>query len=367
MWQMSCTLFIISYSMNRYQQLFKQLQIEKENAPSNVNDRIMVFDGTNAFIRAFGATPSTNEDGEHVGGISGFLYSIGKAIRDFKPSRCIIVFDGRGGSAKRKAIYKDYKGNRANKTRLRRHDHQQFPTLEDEQKAMRYQFGRLIDYLDNLPITILAIDGIEADDTIAYITQMYETTSKKIIIVSTDRDFYQLLSPVVEVWSPIKKKMYNEEALIQEFGVHPNNYVVYRTFTGDNSDNIPGVAGIGPKTILKAFPELESAIEFTLDDLTEKCNNKILLNETKNYQKVLDNYDTIDKNYRLMNIKLLNIPAQVSSVIRGILNEPITDLNKMEFQRIFMEDRMWNAMRNIPEWLNNTWLSLSAFAKQTHK
>ena len=76
--------------MNRYQQLFKELQKEKVTAPSSVDDHIMVFDGLNTFIRAFGATPSTNEDGDHVGGITGFLFSIGKAIRDYKPSRCVI-------------------------------------------------------------------------------------------------------------------------------------------------------------------------------------------------------------------------------------------------------------------------------------
>ena len=352
--------------MNKYQELFKQLQKEKESNPSNVDDHIMVFDGLNTFIRSFGATPSTNEDGEHVGGITGFLYSVGKAVRDFKPSRCVIVFDGRGGSARRKKIYKDYKGNRANKTRLRRHDHQQFPTIEDEQEAMRWQFSRLISYLDNLPVTFLSIDGIEADDTIAYIAQMYNDISKKVTIVSTDRDFYQLISPTLQVWSPIKKKMYDEATLIEEFGVHPNNYVVYRTFTGDNSDNIPGVDGFGPKTILKTFPELANEAEFTLEDLHAKCDNKIALNETRNYQKVLDNYDTIDKNYRLMNIKLLNIPASNSTTIRGIMQQPIPGLNKIEFQRMFMEDRMWSTMKNLPEWLNNTWLSLNAFAQQTH-
>ena len=353
--------------MNKYQQLFKQLQQEKVNAPSNVNDHIMVFDGLNTFIRAFGATPSTNEDGDHIGGITGFLFSIGKAIRDFKPSRCVIVFDGRGGSARRKKIYGDYKGNRANKTRLRRHDHQNFATIEDEQEAMRYQFSRLVSYLDNLPVTFLSIDGIEADDTIAYIAQMYETISKKVTIVSTDRDFYQLISPVLQVWSPIKKKMYDTETLLEEFGVHPNNYVVYRTFTGDNSDNIPGVDGFGPKTILKTFPELAEEREFTLEDLQNKCNDKILLKEGKGFQKVLDSYDIIDKNYQLMNIKLLNIPAQNASTIRGIMQQEIPALNKIEFQRLFMEDKMWTTMKNLPEWLNSTWLSLNAFAMQTHK
>ncbi len=351
--------------MNKYQQLFKKLQEEKENGPSDVNDHIMVFDGLNTFIRAFGATPSTNEDGDHIGGITGFLFSIGKAIRDFRPSRCVIVFDGRGGSARRRKIYGDYKGNRANKTRLRRHDHQQFATIEDEQEAMRHQFSRLVSYLDNLPVTFISIDGIEADDTIAYIADMYKDIAKKITIVSTDRDFYQLISPTLQVWSPIKKKMYDEAALLEEFGVHPNNYVVYRTFTGDTSDNIPGVAGIGPKTIIKSLPELANPVECTLDDLFEKCKNK--LNESRTYEKMLSNESTIEKNYRLMNIKLLDIPAQSASVIRGIMQQPISTMNKMEFQRLFMEDKMWTTMKNLPDWLNNTWLSLNAFAMQTHK
>lgn len=350
--------------MNKYQKLFKELQQERSLSPTNTDDHILVVDGLNMFIRAFGATPGYNEDGQHVGGLSGFLYSIGKVVRDFRPTRLIIVFDGKGGSAKRKKIYGDYKGNRANKTKLRRHDHHD-STLEQEQESMRHQFSRLISYLDNLPVTFISMDGIEADDTIAYITDMYHAISKKITIVSTDRDFYQLISPTLQVWSPIKKKMYDEAALIDEFGVHPVNYVVYRTFTGDASDNIPGVDGFGPKTILKTFPELVNEQEFTLTDLQEKCNTKITLKESKNYQKVMDNYNTIDKNYRLMNIKLLDIPAPTATKIRGILNQPVASLNKAEFQRLFYEDKMWAIMKNLPDWLNNTWLSLNAFAKQT--
>jgi len=323
----------------------------------------MIVDGLNSFIRAFGATPGYNEDGQHVGGISGFLYSIGKTVRDFRPSRLIIVFDGRGGSARRKKIYGDYKGNRANKTKLRRYDHHE-TTIEEEQESMRHQFSRLVSYLDNLPVTFIAMDGIEADDTIAYIAQMYETECKKITIVSTDRDFYQLIDDRIQIWSPIKKKMYDTQALLDEFKVHPKNYVLYRTFTGDVSDNIPGVDGFGPKTILKTFPELTDDAEFTLEDLRVKCNT---LTESKTHQKALSNYDIIDKNYQLMNIKLLDIPAQTATKIRGIIDQPIPELNRSEFQRLFYEDKMWSIMKNLPEWLTNTWLSLNAFAKQTHK
>lgn len=349
---------------NKYQELFKQLQQEKNSGPSDVNDHLMVFDGLNTFIRSFGATPAYNEDGDHIGGITGFLYSIGKTIRDFKPSRCIIVFDGRGGSARRKKIYGDYKANRANKTKLRRHDHHE-STLEEEQESMRHQFSRLVSYLDCLPVTFMAMDGIEADDSIAYIAQMYQDTCKKITIVSTDRDFYQLVDDRIQVWSPIKKKMYNTETVIKEFGIHPTNMVVYRSFTGDASDNIPGVNGIGPKTILKLIPELSKSAEFTVDDLIEK--SKRSLTESKSYQKILDNERILHQNYQLMNIKLLDIPAQTASKIRGIMEQPITELNRAEFQRLFYEDKMWAIMKNLPDWINNTWLSLNAFAKQTQK
>ena len=349
---------------NRYQELFKELQKERSLTPTNVNDHILILDGLNTFIRAFGATPGYNEDGEHIGGITGFLYSVGKVVRDLKPSRCVIVFDGRGGSARRKKIYGDYKANRANKTKLRRHDHHD-SSIDDEQESMRHQFSRLASYLDNLPVTFMAMDGIEADDAIAYIAQMYEAECSKITIVSTDRDFYQLVDDRIQVWSPIKKKMYNVETVQEEFGIHPTNMVMYRSFTGDSSDNIPGVAGIGPKTILKLIPELAKDKEFTVEQLLDKSRAK--LTESKSYQKILDSASILEQNHQLMDLKLLNFPAQTSSKIRGIMEQPISDLNRSEFQRLFYEDKMWAVMKNLPEWLNNTWLTLASFAKQTHK
>ena len=338
--------------MNKYQRLFKELQKEKETSPKDANDHIMVFDGLNTFIRSFGATPAYNEDGDHIGGITGFLYSVGKTVRDFKPSRCVIAFDGRGGNTKRKKIYKDYKANRANKTKLRRFDHHD-STIENEQQSMKHQFSRF-----------LSMDGIEADDTIAYIAQMYNDTCKKITIVSTDRDFYQLVDDRIQVWSPIKKKMYDTQAVIDEFGVHPNNMVLYRSFTGDKSDNIPGVSGIGPKTILKLIPEIVNEQQVTLEDLFKKSNQ--LLTEVKQYQRILDSHEILEKNWLLMNIKLLDISANTSSKIRGIMEQPVNGLNRTEFQRLFYEDKMWAVMKNLPDWLTRTWLSLDAFSKQTH-
>jgi 5'-3' exonuclease len=192
---------------------------------------------------------------------------------------------------------------------------------------------------------------------------MYEAKSKKITIVSTDRDFYQLVNDQIEIWSPIKKKMYDTERILNEFGVHPKNYVIYRSFTGDKSDNIPGVKGIGPKTLLKHVPDLDKEQEYELDDLWETCYNSVA--ESKTYNKIIDNKNIISDNWRLMNLKLLDIPAQTKSNIRRIMESQIPELNKIEFRKLFMEDKMWSVMKNMPDWLNNTWLSLSAFAQKT--
>tara|TARA_Y100000296_G_C5078806_1_gene208803 strand:- start:383 stop:805 length:423 start_codon:yes stop_codon:yes gene_type:complete len=140
---------------------------------------------------------------------------------------------------------------------------------------------------------------------------------------------------------------------------------MYRTFTGDKSDNINGVRGIGPKTLLKHVPELALSDYYEPEDLWVGCVEK--LDESKTYQKMLDNMELVEENWQLMNLSILDIPAQTKSAIRNIVEAPIPTLKKHEFRKIFMEDKMWSVMKNMPDWLNNTWLSLSAFAQQTHK
>ena len=238
----------------RYQQLFQDIVKEhQEGGPSDINSRILILDGLNTFIRVFSAVPALNDDGDHIGGVTGFLRSIAANIRLLKPTRVIICFDGKGGSKRRKKIYPDYKANRAVSTKFNRY--QEFASKADESESMKKQFGRLIEYLNCLPVTMLAVDNIEADDSIAYIANEVFTEDKhKVQIVSTDRDFLQLVNNRISVWSPIKKKMYTPELMREEFGINASNYLLYRTFLGDKSDNIPGVKGVALKSLIKYFP-----------------------------------------------------------------------------------------------------------------
>ena len=144
--------------MNRYKELFNQVISEHEKGVevTDVNSNILIFDGLNTFIRVFSAIPALNDDGDHIGGVTGFLRSIAAAIRQLKPTRVIICFDGKGGSKRRKKIFPDYKANRAVKTKFNRYD--EFLSHDEEQASMYKQFARVAEYLDFLPILSLSIE-----------------------------------------------------------------------------------------------------------------------------------------------------------------------------------------------------------------
>ena len=257
----------------RYQDILREIEREKEQGTGSTKDsHLLVIDGLNTFIRVFSAVPALNDDGQHIGGVTGFLRSVAAVVRLIKPTRCVIVFDGKGGSRRRKDIYPEYKANRANKTAFNRY--QEFASLEDEQDSMRRQFGRVIQYLNCLPVTTLSIDNVEADDIMAYIAnEIYTDDKNRVTICSTDRDFLQLVNNRISVWSPIKKKMYTPSVMQEEFGFSSKNYLLYRSFIGDKSDNIPGLKGVGPKSLIKYFPVFTEDREITVEEIVQYAND----------------------------------------------------------------------------------------------
>ena len=190
----------------KYISFLEQTKDDTHKAVNHLNDRVLIVDGLNTFIRSFAVNPALNEDGLHIGGMMGFLKSVRYTCDILKPSRCIIVFDGKGGSKKRQKLYPEYKANRKVKKRLNRNV--EWGTApQDEEESMKQQMGRLIEYLEHLPLTLISIDNVEADDVMAYISQQVLTESD-IFLMSTDKDFLQLVDDRVKVWSPTKKKLY---------------------------------------------------------------------------------------------------------------------------------------------------------------
>ena len=344
----------------RYFDILREVEREREQGTGSSKDsHLLVIDGLNTFIRVFSAVPALNDDGQHIGGVTGFLRSVAAVIRKIKPTRCIIVFDGKGGSKRRRELYPEYKANRANKTAFNRY--QEFATLEDEQDSMKRQFGRMIQYLNCLPVTTLSIDNVEADDIMAYIAnEIYTEEENRVTICSTDRDFLQLVNQRISVWSPIKKKMYTPSVMQEEFGFNSKNYLLYRSFIGDKSDNIPGLKGVGPKSLIKHFPMFTENREVTIKELVEHASN--VEKKYKVHELVSKNKELLDLNYRLMQLKEVDINGGAKMLTLNKVQGDIDKLNTYEFKKMFMADKMYTVIKDLDSWLTSSFNSLNAFA-----
>ena len=344
----------------RYQDILREIEREKEQGTGSTKDsHLLVIDGLNTFIRVFSAVPALNDDGQHIGGVTGFLRSVAAVVRLIKPTRCVIVFDGKGGSRRRKDIYPEYKANRANKTAFNRY--QEFASLEDEQDSMRRQFGRVIQYLNCLPVTTLSIDNVEADDIMAYIAnEIYTDDKNRVTICSTDRDFLQLVNNRISVWSPIKKKMYTPSVMQEEFGFSSKNYLLYRSFIGDKSDNIPGLKGVGPKSLIKYFPVFSEDRELTVEEIVQYAND--VDKKYKVHTLVSENKELLELNYKLMQLKEVDINGNAKMLTMNKVQGDIDKMNVLEFKKMFMADKMYTVIKDLDSWLKSSFNSLNAYA-----
>lgn len=318
------------------------------------NSRILVVDSMNTFMRNFATINAINPAGHHIGGLVGYLRSVGYAIKTFRPTRVILVFDGTGSTKNKKNLYPEYKGNR-NIARITNWD--VFDDKVDENEAMMGQMSRLIQYLKQLPVSLISIDKIEADDSIGLIVKHYENdpTCNEVTIMSADKDFYQLISDKVQIYSPTKRKTYKTTDVLEEFGVHPNNFLIYKALLGDTSDNLPGVRGLGPKKIIKLF-NLSEESELDLNDIYEISEDNIGVNAL--YGSILESKQQLNINYQLMNIRTPNISEESKTDIINSLNEEITPLNVGGFMMLYEVDGLQNSIGNTHSWLAETFGSL---------
>jgi len=339
--------------------LFENIKggVGNDGLQKNINSDILLVDGLNTYIRSFMAIPSLNEDGLHTGGIAGFLKSIGYAIKLLSPTRVIIVFDGKGGSQKRRKIYPDYKNGRKTDIRLNR-NYEELSSSQIESVNFKKELIRTVNYLDTLPVTVMAIDQIEADDTIAYLAK--ETfKDSNVTIMSTDKDFLQLASDKIKIWSPVKKKIFGCKEIVDEYGITCNNFVLYRVMEGDVSDNIPGLDGVGLKRVVKAFPFLSDGQQYGLQEIYNYSENN--RGKYKIYDTVLDNKLLLERNHSLMQLSDTQVQSFTQLRIEEIIKTPIRKIDKMTFTKLITEDKMWNNIPNYHIWLNECFGKLNSF------
>lgn len=335
--------------MNKERLLDIFSRINKDEKPKNLhhNSRVLIVDGMNTFLRSFAVVDRVNLMGNEIGGLVGFLKSLGHAIKLLTPTRVVIVFDGEGGSVNRKYLYNDYKSNRDTGRIM---NYKSFNNKDDEDNSKYNQMSRLIPYLECLPLSLMSFDKLEADDVIGYLSnKIYEEYDDSVVhIMSSDNDFMQLVNDRTYVYSPTKKKIYGVENVIQDFGVHPNNFLIYKTLVGDTSDNIPGVHGAGEKNVIKLFEFVSKAEPKTLQDVYEVCSNP-----PKNsvvYQRVINVQKQLEIFYKLMDLKDPNISDELKKEILEEYHKKTPLLRKFDFIKLYHHDRMGGAIPNLESW-----------------
>ena len=340
-----------------YKNILNSVETERtQNIDKHKNSRVLIIDGLNTFIRCWTSIPTMNDDGDHVGGVVGVLKSIGYAIRMVQPTRCIVVFDGKGGSQTRKKQFEGYKAQReGNQLRVNR-AYAGMMNDEDEKESMKRQFVWLNEVLNYLPVTTMIYDGVEADDVMAYVTTHLLKEDEQAVVMSTDKDFLQLVDDKTIVWSPTKKKIYNKKAVKEEYGIESQNILLYRILDGDSSDNIPGVYGCGIKTLIKRIPEITEQTEVSVDDLFNLCETKKV--ETKGkiklYNDILEAKQQILMNQKLMQLKDVDISGVIKMQVLERFNQEIRPLNKIDFLKILLKYKVVNNFGDINDWTKST-------------
>ena len=331
-----------------YENILKNL---KETPPRALNDHILIVDAMNTLIRSFSLLKAMNPSGAHIGGLVGFLRSLGYVTRIFDPTRVLIVWDGKGGSANRKNIDPNYKAQRATSriTHWGLYDNK-----EEETEALIGQLFRTQDYLECLPLQQIVIEKLEADDIIAYLAKRASNAGKKVTIVSSDKDFYQLIDKNIEVYAPVKKKTFTMNNIKEEIGVLPQNYNIVKALLGDNSDNIPGVKGLGIKTILSEWKSFTYDKNASLQDIYDHCETQLDQEKPKKiFAKILHNWNRVMTNFELMDLHHSTLDEKEIKYVEDIFKSDIPDLQTGVFLSLLDQDKIEGITKNTEGWLEN--------------
>jgi 5'-3' exonuclease len=338
--------------------LLDSVQEGQESPTAKVHDKVLILDGLNLFFRNFAMMNMVNPDGVHIGGLGGFFRSLGAMIRQTNPTSVYVVFDGAGSTSNRKNLLSEYKGTR-NLQRITNWD--AFDNIEEEHDSKIDQIVRIIQYLKLLPVKTTILDKVEADDIIAVLAEkLVKKHNSTCFIVSSDKDFLQLVTDKIIVYRPMEKEYYTPKVVEEKFGLLPHNFILHKTLLGDNSDNIKGVKGLGAKGIFKKFPELKTQ-ELTLQDIFDISARKF--KDHIVYSRIIQDQSRIETNYKVMDLSTPLIDERGKEHINKLIDEDFPDLNSEMFISLYNEDKLGGMIRNLEYWLRDIFEPLKLYSE----
>ncbi|MCH9612019.1 MAG: DNA polymerase I [Chlamydiia bacterium] len=228
-------------------------------------EKLYIIDGTSYLFRGyFAIRKMTNDKGESTNALFGLIRSVQKMIKDFAPSHMVCVFDGPDNKKSRKEIYEDYKAHR-----------DECPEDLIPQIAHAHRFCKLAG------VPEITVAGVEADDTIGSIAHWGAQNGYDVYICSSDKDLAQMVGDYIRLIHTHKENLViDHEKVIEIFGVRPDQIRDYLALVGDKSDNIPGLAGVGPKTAATMLGQMDHVEE--LIEKADELSNKKLAEKVKN-------------------------------------------------------------------------------------
>ena len=281
-----------------------------------MKDRIFVIDGSSYLYRAFHAMPPlSTSTGQPTGAVKGVTNMLMNLKKDSEGSPIIVVFDAKGKTF-RNDIYSEYKANR--------------PPMPDE---LRNQLEPVKSICKAIGFPLIEIAGVEADDVIATIAKKAKDAKLKCVISSLDKDLMQLVDdPDTTLMNTMKHEIFNEEKVIEKFGVKPSQIIDMLALVGDSSDNIPGVPKVGQKTAAKWLNEYGNIK--TIKENAESIKGVV-------GENLRNSLNDLDRNIKLVSLKTdVDIGVDFSELLKS-------NPNNEDLERIFAELEFTPLNKNI--------------------
>lgn len=291
--------------------------------------KVLIVDAYNLFIRHYVAHPAMSNNGEQIGGVVGFFYSVSNLTERFRPDEVVIVWEG-GGSNKKRGIYSDYKKN-IKPQKLNRY----YDDIPDTTNNRNFQIKLLINLFKNVPVKQVYVSECEADDAIGFMCRYLRKDDIKLIL-SSDHDYYQLIDERTKIWSPTLKSLVDDKKVIERYNIHPLNYCLAKSIVGDKSDNISGVKGAGFKTLAKNFEKFILPDDYYLEDFFEDNKLKSESSTKKLFQNILKSETLIKRNWRLTYLDVQNVSHEQVEKIKYSLENSELSFDKMGTLRLLL-------------------------------